>query len=230
MRTTTKLLLCFALITLGAMLHSCAISGSMVSQAASMPQPQPRYPVPQYAPGLDSSVFIELEDGHCTGFISEDNMHLVTATHCIEGGNAITATTTYRGKRIDNSGTVVANDGNDHVRIRMQHKLEGRPAKMTTMPPPGSPVYLVGNPGEFRFLLRVGHVSGQYLSKDGILFDTLDISMWHGDSGGAVFDQHGNVVGLVYGYSYDYNPYSRQGWMVQLSQPFAFSDFHKGLQ
>lgn len=221
MRTITKILFSVALLVMGARMQTCYQSWQYAIPTVAAMQPQPRYPLPQYAPGLESSVFVELGNTHCTGVLSGDNYHIVTATHCMDG-NKVTAITSYRGGRIETSGKIIANDGRDHVRIKLKHPIPGRPAKIAPMPPPGSEIYVVGNPSEFRFLLRVGRVTGQYVSDEGELFDTLDISMWHGDSGGAIFDSAGNIVGLCYGYSGDYNPFSHQGWMVQLSQPFAF--------
>lgn len=224
MRTTTKILLCLALILFGMQLTKCG-GGASSFAYANVPQPKPRPPLPAYRPGYESTVVVEMEDGHCTGFIESDYI-LVTATHCLEDRNDITATTTYdegRFTRYQNSGQIVSNDGADHVKVRMKHRLRGRHAKLAPMPPPGSPIYIYGHPADTQYQLRTGMVVGQYRSGNGRLYDSIAMDSWHGDSGGAIFDKDGNVVGLVCGYFSEHNPASRYTWRINVSQPWAFS-------
>ena len=195
------------------------------SAYASVEQPKPLRPLPAFQPGLESTVLVELKSGHCSGFIESDYI-LVTATHCVADFNEVTHTTTYDGgqfTRYENTGQIVANDGNDHVKIRMKHKLRGRHAKIVPMPPPGTPVYIYGHPADARFQLRTGQVVGQYRGDDGTLYYNIDTDWWHGDSGGPIFDKDGNVVGMVTGYVSYYNPKSRASWRINVALPWAFS-------
>lgn len=224
MRTITKVLLGIALFLSGFNLSRCDDDGGGMAMA-SAPQPRPTAPLADYQLGLESSVLVEMEDGNCTGVIESDYI-LVTATHCLEGGSTITATTTYANGqylRYENSGRIIANDGNDNVKVRMTHRLYGRHAKLAKMPPPGTEVYVWGNPGGFQFLLRKGYVAGKVASDEGTVFDVLDLGVWHGDSGGAIYDSQGNVVGLVHAYWATRNPMNGVQWKMAITQPFAFS-------
>lgn len=220
MRTTTKILLVLFLLVVGAHLGRCTLSPVGMA-AASVEQPAPVPPIRPYQAGLDTAVFIEMESGHCSAALYQDQYHILTATHCVEDGNDITATTTHRGGRQLNSGQIVANDGRDHVVIRLERPLKGRPAQIAPMPPPGSPVYIYGNPSDYRFLLRIGHVAGTFKGDDGTFYYVMDISGWHGDSGGGIYDQHGNIVGTVHAYTSAHNPRSRATWVMNVTQPYA---------
>lgn len=225
MRTITKVLVVAVLVLLGFHAGRCSVSFGGNLAYANVEQPKPRPPLPAYEPGLESTVVVELDGGHCTGFIESDYI-LVTATHCLADGSHIVATTTYadgRFLRYANSGQIVANDGHDHVKVRMAHRLYGRHAKIVPMPPPGTPIYIYGHPSGTEYQLRTGMVTGQFRSGDNVLYDTIAMDSWHGDSGGAIYDKDGNVVGMVSGYFADFNPRAQTDWRVNVSQPWAFS-------
>lgn len=219
MRTSTKILLCVVAVLAAFNLGRCE-PATMVGPVYAKAQPPARTPLPQYQPGLDSAVWVEMESGHCTGVILNDNRHLLTATHCVEGNNPVAYTTTHKGERIANHGRIVANDGADHVLLLMDKPLIGRPAKIAKTPPPGSMIYMWGNPSDYNFLLRVGYVAGSFVGDDGTYYDVMAIDIWHGDSGGAMFDAQGNVVNVNHAYLNDYNPFSRATFKMAIVQPF----------
>lgn len=111
---------------------------------------------------------------------------------------------------------VTANDGKDHVLVtvttRMRHWA-------TIGPPPvrGQTVFLQGNPGQFKDLLRRGYVAGTYGT-----YTIYDINGFFGDSGGGLFDSRGRLIAVVSALSVE----SQQGATFQLvaSLPFAFTD------
>lgn len=211
-------------VVCGAILTILAVTAPSYGYAAVEQQPNPRKPLPEYQKGLESTVVVEMASGSCTGVIESDYV-LVTATHCLAKGNGVEYVTTYDGGRFTryaNPGRIIYNDGADHVKVRMEYKLRGRHAKLVPMPPPGSPIYVYGHPADTRYQLRLGRVQGQYRAANDVLYDVIDIEVWHGDSGGAIFDRHGNVVGLVSGYFNDTNPLARSTWKLHVTQPWAF--------
>lgn len=167
--------------------------------------------LPSYAPGASSMLFLRMEGGTCTGVIVGRHT-LLTATHCIALGGALKQV-----NDMDVDATIIANDGHDHVLIRVNRVLKGRVAKITKLPPVGARVYLWGNPFDLRSVLRLGTVAGRYMDDHEGEFDLIDVNVGSGDSGGAYFDSRGNVVAIVYG---DYS--ADGGFRIGITHPFAF--------
>lgn len=227
MRTTLKVMVTFAaLLAAFGLGQLVGPVGGEVAIAKTSTQPKPRPPLPAYRLGLESTVVVEMKQGHCTGVIVGDYT-LLTATHCITDGNEIVGVTTFANGRFlnyRNSAKLIVDDGNDHAMIQMSGRLYGRVAKMASMPSPGTPVYVYGHPSGLRYQLRTGYVMGQMESEPPYrkLFHTIALDIWHGDSGGAIYDANGNVVGLVSGYFADHNPRSLYTWRANVAEPWAF--------
>lgn len=221
MRTTTKILLGIVLFIAG---YPCQPSAPPVvsigpiieQQAASITLPQAALPV--YQPGLQSSFLLGIRSpqggGSCTG--SKVAPHtLLSAGHCfIEGRELAMVNDTM------SEGKVVADDGNDHVFVRVPHELPGRIAKIAPPPPAGTEVYIWGNPRGLRNVLRVGRLAGVGVMphtpyKQPVAF--IDINTGPGDSGAGYFDAHGNIVAVVSG---DYAPPLFQ---IAYALPIAFT-------
>lgn len=205
----TFIILLFVAVGLHWAVHSIADTDFTPLFEHAAPYAPPPKPDPAYQAGLDSTLFLEFDDGTCTGVVLSKHT-LMTATHCIEGSEL------WRANGVDVKARVIANDGNDHVIMRVNIELSGRPAKVKQMPPPGARVYIWGNPSQLRMQLRIGHVAGWYKE-----FHTIDMNTWHGDSGAAIFDSAGNVVGLVYGTTSASNGFTE--WSMGLAYPITFT-------
>jgi hypothetical protein len=170
--------------------------------------------LPAYVPGAQSSVYLKLSNGACTGTII-GRRAILTATHCLEDGRRLVAVNDR-----PMEGRIIANDGNDHVILLTTRPIEGRIAKVSLAPPAnGQDLYLWGNTLGGRAMLRRGYMLGRY--KDYLLFD---IDSWYGDSGAGVFDRHGNVVAVVYGGAGENSPVG--SIKLMLAEPIAFTEAH----
>lgn len=213
-RTIFKLGITFVL---GVWLGTCARHGSESQSAQAQPLPPPA--IQPFADTRDSMLRLQFNDGRCTGF-KVGQRTLVTAYHCYEGKGPVTLTH-INGQPV--TAEVIANDGNDHVLVRV-HKgdLHGKIVKIAPVPMVGTQVYTWGNPGGMTYQLRTGIVSGSWLARDGTYFDTFDMNNWHGDSGGPIFNMNGEVVAVHQGYYYDTTEYGAQ-FRMTITRPIAFT-------
>jgi hypothetical protein len=169
--------------------------------------------VPDYAAAKPATVRLEFPGGTCSGTAVE-RYAILTARHCI---------TAYAGE-IRVSGVmaayvVLADDGNDHVLLRVTAK-QGRIAKLGPKPEQGAVVFVHGNPSSYPDILRVGHVAGWH---EGDML--IDCNNWYGDSGAAVFDADGRIVGTVNSMF----PWPNQGWRLTRINAMRFTPAQWGL-
>jgi S1-C subfamily serine protease len=88
----------------------------------------------------------------------------------------------------------------DLMVLKLASPLEGYPAaKFSCVKPQiGDSIHTIGTPQGFPFMIQFGNVAKLRLPKGDALDDryVVDMSIFHGNSGGPVFDSHGFVVGL----------------------------------
>lgn len=214
MRTTTKILLFLLCLTLS-FAAGVSIARTDTSPLSARDQPAPVPAVPAYLPGQQSMVQLDFERARCSGVVVGKHT-ILTATHCFEAGKVLTGV-----DGVPTTGRIIANDGHDHVIVRVSRELVGkRVAKVKALPAPGTDLYFWGCPSDLRTILRKGYVAGLWRSDDGTDFTVIEMHTWHGDSGGAFFDADHNVVAILYGgYS---ESRGSEYWDITIVQPFAF--------
>lgn len=135
---------------------------------------QPRGPLP---------MLLTFSDGTCSGTAIAPHA-VLTATHCFENGIVKLPKLIVR-NRID--------DGNDHTLLIVGETFPVQ-AIIAPMPDVGTTVHIFGNPAELRGLYADGTVAGEYKG------DTLlNLPIFYGDSGAAVLDADGRIVGMISG-------------------------------
>lgn len=124
--------------------------------------------------------------GVCSGTAVSKNA-ILGAAHCFkeETGEAKFNDQAVKWK-------VVANDGADHVLVTVDKPFKAWARMSARKPAQGDVVFVHGNPNAIKDMLRVGRVAGW----DGDLM-ALDLLGWFGDSGAAVFNEVGRIVGVV---------------------------------
>lgn len=159
-------------------------------------------PDPVEAAAKRSTLALGLTDGNCSGTSIGPRL-ILSATHCFTGGHLLTVN-----DQPVNVGSF-RDDGADH-RILVLDTDFPPYARIGKSPSQGDEVFMYGHPAGMRDLLRRGYVSGQ--SDRGYL---LDLMVGGGDSGAAVFNERGEIVGMVHGYG------AQDAFHVGLMVPFA---------
>lgn len=172
--------------------------GLIMSGAGSAADPYRLVPsLPQYQLGQQSQVHILTAKSSCSATVFEKPNVILTATHCLSEPLEM-----VDGREVQ----VVArfDDGLDSTMLLLSQPIAGkRPAKLGKMPPAGAPLYAWGNPYGLRQQLRLCNVSGELglgwagVYKLPFYSATIDCNQWYGDSGSAMFDMQGRVVGVA---------------------------------
>lgn len=163
------------MITISHLLMAAALA--VVTACCSAPQASPKA----------HTLRLEMEGGICSGTaIGPDEV--LTAVHCLE--NPLT--------RINGEPVQLLESrqiGPDMIVIRVDRRFDSWARWADRQPEQGATVYYWGNPVGLPDVYRRGYVAGYNQGR--IL---VDIEIGQGDSGAAVFDEHGRVVGVVSGY------------------------------
>jgi hypothetical protein len=127
---------------------------------------------------------VEFADGICSAAAVGPTTILI-ATHCLKGAPI----STVGGREV----TVLArtDDGKDHSLLRLNIAFD-RWARIGRTPVQGEDLWYYGNPMGLHDMLRKGYVAG---TEDGKWL--MDVEGAPGDSGAAVFDRQGRVIGVV---------------------------------
>lgn len=176
--------------------------------AAPPPQPQsapaveiPRVPLRSVSfreqiPELRHQVVtINTGEGMGSGFYVADG--LVMTNHHVIAGHKNVKVRFFGGREIP--GEVIASDQRRDVALVKAPGggLVGLPIQFER-PQVGAPVYVIGSPElqELEGTVTAGIVSAYRLQEDGPILQS-DVAVTHGNSGGPMFDDKGNVIALV---------------------------------
>jgi|Cm1ome_4_1110797.scaffolds.fasta_scaffold01240_6 serine protease Do len=146
-----------------------------------------------------------------SGFILTTDGFIVTNHHVIDGANAVKVTL-YNGDTYD--ATIIGGDEDYDIAVIKVNAADLQPVtlgKSDTLNV-GDHVLAIGNPlGELTFSMSGGMVSSvnRAINVDGTPFNMIqtDTSINPGNSGGPLFNQYGEVVGIV---SAKYSSYSNE--------------------
>jgi hypothetical protein len=131
------------------------------------------------------------EGGTCSGTLVGPST-LLTAAHCLEGADLVAI------NMVPVNVLRIELDGADHARVTVDHVFPHW-APMGSEPAQRDRVFMYGNPAGRRDLYREGYISGS----DGKTV-YVDIEIGHGDSGAALFNERGQIIGVVTGYGQHY--------------------------
>ena len=170
------------------------------------PQALSRQPLEKHVESaLESAVMIQ-KNGHGSGFFISKNGHILTNHHVVGDAQRMRIVTHDKKHRLIAEVLRV-----DRVRDVALLKLEDMPSNLKIKPLPirtrkltvSEDVYAVGVPRDWRFYqssVTKGIVSAHRIYKDEgvrLPFIQADVEIHGGNSGGALLDERGNVVGVA---------------------------------
>lgn len=137
-----------------------------------------------------------------SGFILSKEGHIVTNYHVIKGANSVTVST-YDGKSYD--AKIIGYDEDNDLAILKIEATDLKPAVLGSSAKlnVGDDVVAIGNPlGELTFSLTRGSVSSlsrEVTFSEGNVMELIqtDCAINSGNSGGALFNLYGEVVGIT---------------------------------
>lgn len=163
--------------------------------------------VPDYAIASESAVRIETPQDMVCSATAVGRFSLLTARHCLSGSEG---QITIDGK--PSSWKLIAEDGKDHVLIAVSLR-QAAFATVGPRPARGDVLVKYGNAMGLKGLMIYGRVAG-YLADGSML---IDATSYRGDSGSAVFDSRGRIVGVVSAIG------GRDAFYLAVAFPLAFS-------
>jgi serine protease Do len=72
-----------------------------------------------------------------------------------------------------------------------------KPLRLDSTADPGTPIYVMGHPGDSFFYFSAGHIANYEQDANGVLWLNVTADFGQGSSGGPVMDVAGNIVGQV---------------------------------
>lgn len=168
---------------------------------------------PQYEHVHASTLRLQVDGGTCSGFARKAQV-IQTAGHCLSDAT----------KQLTANGQVcnvrlIVKDKTDHALVRVSGCRFTKFARMGRTPKQGDQVFVWGNPGMFKDLLRFGSIAGyQYDEGQNALTTLVDINGFFGDSGAAIFNRRGQVVGQVSVGTFPYKLMGSYDWTFTRAQ------------
>ncbi len=137
----------------------------------------------------------------CGGFAVDTNV-VATATHCVVAALMHGEDIYFNGKSCD-TDTIIEMDYRDHLLVSTCQSYS-HTAKLAPLPKVGEHVFVWGHPDGWPLMYREGAVAGAYPQEEawnetpaGAITTFYDFNLWHGDSGSAIYNEDGEVVGMV---------------------------------
>lgn len=139
-----------------------------------------------------------------SGFLIDNDGHVMTAAHVVQTADLVQAEFAD-GTKV--TAAVIASDPvKDVALIKLDKIPDGvRPARLgdSDKVSIGQEVFVIGAPYGLSHTLSVGHISARHANDDGVMgsvqaetFQT-DAAINQGNSGGPMFNQRGEVIGIV---------------------------------
>lgn len=143
------------------------------------------------------------EDGDAastgSGFVMFDRQTLVTNYHVVDEAHSVVAESDD-GRRYDLTRILIADEENDIAILRFESPTAMEPLPYSTEPVKrGSSVVAIGSPIGLKNTVSMGNVSSVYY-EDGVNWIQITAPISHGSSGGALFNDEGEVIGMTSAY------------------------------
>ena len=149
---------------------------------------------------MSSIVLIKVGKGHGTGVVIDAKARLViTNAHVVRGQRTVTVKL-RDGTEIEGQVIYRATGGLDLAMVRLAKGKTALKAVALGCRLPRAPekVTAIGHPGPFRWAVSQGHVAGEFNKAKALGRGlVLDLTIWHGNSGGGLFDAKGRLVGIT---------------------------------
>jgi S1-C subfamily serine protease len=138
-------------------------------------------------------------DTGCSGVVAESEQLILTARHCIKGGQKLGARLSTGATRT--AWVVAMNDASDQAVLFLEEPARVEPLSIARREQiPGTVLYFEGNPGRPRFqtarLERIDRCSSLPKLPNALFTGIEGVP---GDSGAPLVDAGGRIVGLVHG-------------------------------
>lgn len=162
-----------------------------------------------------ATVRLDMNNGVCSATVIGKRT-LLTATHCFKGA------TTFEvdGKPVQISNRI--DDGNDHSIVYTDRTFSYRAKFADKQLTQRDEVYMWGNPNGMRDMYRHGVVAGfeQDERPGSVKLTLIDMNIFQGDSGAALFNSKGEIAGVASGVLNNVMQGTYAKYAVAL--PFAF--------
>ena len=168
---------------------------------------------------VNSIVMIRVGDGHGTGVIVDaERGHILTNAHVI--GDRKVLTIRFRDGQ-EYSARVLrrAKTKLDLILLKIEPRSTLTAARVSCrIAAISERVIAIGHPGPFRWAITKGLVAAQYAGSK-LLGNALvlDLTIWHGNSGGGLFDENNRLVGITTAM------FGRAGWRTRVYSGFSFA-------
>ena len=163
---------------------------------------------PEIAELAQSVLFLETYDdtdsviATASGFVVEDGATLVTNYHVIDGAHHIIAYTPDGQTSVDIYTVLSYDEAADLAILRCESNMGVQPLLLGNSDEikQGNEIFAVGYPLGLANTMSEGIISSRYFDENGIDLLQITAAISHGSSGGALFNEAGEVVGVICAY------------------------------
>lgn len=162
---------------------------------------------------MSSIVLIKVGKGHGTGVVIDAKQRLVVTNVHVVRGRRIVTVKLRNGAELEGRVIYIARGGLDLAMVQVARRTSPAPGPNNAsqgsaplraaalgcrLPRAPERVTAVGHPGPFRWAVSKGHVAGEFNKAKALGRGlVLDLTIWHGNSGGGLFDAKGRLVGVT---------------------------------